>query len=173
MKRLAILASMILFSIASLQGAQPKQLNIIDYFLRLPPKYFDGPPADWLGFLRQRNCGVVDVEHGYISCFGDGAQPGFEVALFRYCDGGPLLAVCSNELEGPNSVYLDFFEVAENGKMRKAGRSIFPVSDAGNDKGSWRFELPRHGKTVLVRNQSNRKIQRKLRWNGERFLGEK
>ena len=109
------------------------------------------------------------MANGYISCTGDGAQPEFEVALFRYRDGRPLLAVCAGELEGPDSVYLDFFELGSDGKMKKMRRSIFPVADAGNDKGDWRFQLPREGKTILVRNQRSGKILRKLTWNGEKF----
>jgi hypothetical protein len=63
--------------------------------------------------LRQPKCGVVDLANGYMSCTGDGAQPEFEVALFRYRDGRPLLAICQGELEGPDSVYLEFFEFLE------------------------------------------------------------
>ena len=54
--------------------------------------------------------------------------------------------------------------------MKKTRRSIFPVGDAGNDKGDWRFELPRHGRTVLVRSQRSGKVLRKLTWNGEKFV---
>jgi len=32
---------------------------------------------------------------------------------------------------------------------------------------NWRFELPRHGKTIVVRNQRSEKILRKFTWNGE------
>ena len=57
--------------------------------------------------------------------------------------------------------------------MKKIRRSIFPVSDAGNDKGYWRFQLPREGRTVLVRKQEGGMILRKLTWNGEKFQDEK
>jgi hypothetical protein len=108
-----------------------------------------------------------------MSCTGDGAQPNFEVALFRYRDSRPLLAVCDGELDGPDSVFLDFFEMGGGGKMKKTRRSIFPVADAGNDKGNWRFELPRQGRSVLVRSQRSGKILRKFAWNGEKFAEEK
>ncbi|HAF03953.1 MAG TPA: hypothetical protein DIT76_07410 [Spartobacteria bacterium] len=60
-------------------------------------------------------------------------------------------------------------------------RSIFPVADSvtfdksggRTERGNWRFELPRRGKTVLVRDQRSGKILRKLTWNGERFQDEK
>ena len=152
-----------------LRGADEKKMTVVNYFLLLPSDYFEGPPADWLAFLKQPKCGVVDVANGYMSSTGDGAQPPFEVSLFRYRDGRPLLAVCLGELEGEHSLFLDFFEMRPNGKMGKVPRSIFPVADAGNDAGNWRFELPRHGRTVLVRSQKSGKILRKLTWNGEKF----
>jgi hypothetical protein len=74
--------------------------------------------------------------------------------------------------KGPDMVFLDFFEMGADGKMRKASRSIFPVADAGKDKGDRRFQLPREGKTVLVRHQHGGKTLRKLPWNGERFPDE-
>jgi hypothetical protein len=36
-----------------------------------------------------------------------------------------------------------------------------------------RFQLPREGKTILVRNQRSGKILRKLTWNCEKFQDEK
>jgi hypothetical protein len=173
MKRLSIFSCVLLFSLCVVYSAEKQRLTIVDYFLLLPRDYFEGTPQSWLFFLRQPTFGVVDLANGYISCTGDGAQPEFEVALFRYRDGRPLLAVCAGELEGPDSVYLDFRELGSDGKMKQLRRSIFPVADAGNDKGDWRFQLPREGKTVLVRNQRSGKILRKLTWNGEKFQNEK
>ena len=175
MKRLSIFA-LFLAGICiplSLRGVEEKKMTVVDYFLRLPADYFEGPPVDWLMFLKQPKCGVVDVANGYMSSTGDGAQPPFEVSLFRYRDGRPLLAVCLGELEGAHSLFLDFFEMRTNGKMRKLPRSIFPVIDAGNDEGNWRFELPRHGRTVLVLSQKSGKILRKVTWAGEKFRDEK
>jgi hypothetical protein len=161
------------FLSAVLNGADQKRMTVVDYFLLLPPKYFEGPPADWLKFVRQPKCGVIDLGNGYMSCTGDGAQPEFEVALFRYQDGRPLLAVCGGELEGPDSVFLDFFEMGPSGKMKKMRRSIFPVGDAGSEKGNWRFQLPRQGRTVLVHSQKSGKVLRKFTWNGEKFVEER
>jgi hypothetical protein len=175
MKRLSIFSCVLLLSLCIVNGVEKQGLTVVDYFLLLPRDYFEGSPAGWLSFLRQPKCGVVDIANGYISCTGDGAQPEFEVALFRYRDSARagLLAVCQGELEGPDSVYLDFFELGSDGKMKKLRRSIFPVADAGNDKGDWRFQLPREGKTVLVRHQRGGKTLRKLTWNREKFQDEK
>src|ERR1700736_6441770 len=114
-----------------LRAAEEKKMTVVDYYLRLPDKTFEGPAADWLRFLKQPKCGVIDVANGYMNCIGDGEQPTFEVALFRYRDGRPLLALCQGEVEGEKSFFLDFFEIGSDGKMRKTHRSIFSVKDAG------------------------------------------
>ena len=170
---LALLAGVFLPS--PLRGTDDKKMTVVDYYLRLPDQTFEGPAADWLRFLKQPKCGVVDLANGYMSCIGDGAQPPFEVALFRYRDPARtgLLALCQGELEGVKSLFLDFFEVGSDGKMHKTRRSIFPVKDAGNDKGNWSFELPRKGRTFLVRSQKSGKVLRKFTWNGEKFVEEK
>lgn len=67
-------------------------------------------------------------------------------------------------------VFLDFFQLGSDMKMHRVSRSIFPVADAGDRKGNWRFELPRYGRTVLVRDQQSGAILRKLTWNGENFV---
>jgi len=57
--------------------------------------------------------------------------------------------------------------------MKKTRRSIFPVSDASNDKGKWCFKLPRQGRTILDRKRKSGKIVRKFTWNGKEFVQEK
>jgi hypothetical protein len=148
--------------------------TIVDYFLLLPDKTFETPARDWLN-----NATVLDKENGYMSVSGDGAQPSFEVALFRYRDGRPLLAICSGELEGDDRVSLEFFELGANGKMHKAPRKIFPICDSWSsgdyDKKyeDFRFELPRHGRTVLIRSTKTKKILHKVTWGDDRFIEEK
>jgi hypothetical protein len=68
------------------------------------------------------------------------------------------------------SLFLDFFKMGADGKMHKGPRSIVPVPDADTEKANWRFELPRHGRTIRVRNQKSGKILRKFTWNGEKFV---
>jgi len=146
-------------------------MTVVDYFLRLPDKTLEAPSRAWLG-----NAQVIDRQNGYISIAGDGAQPSFQVALFRYRDGRPLLALCSGELEGDDSVTLEFFELGSGGKMRKASRRIFPIGDRWNS-GEYeskyedlQFELPRQGLTVLVRSLKTKKILHRVTWNGEKFI---
>jgi hypothetical protein len=173
MKRLSIFVGLALgLCLAlSLRAADEKKMTVVDYFVRLPKDALETPAREWL-----QNCGVIDKQNGYMRCTGDGAQPNFEIALFRYRDGRPLLALCSGELEGDDSVTLDFFELGADGKMHKSPRKTFPIGDAwsnGTDEPqpqSWYFELPRQGRTVLVRSLKTKKILHRVTWSGEKFV---
>ena len=101
-------------------------MTVVDYYLRLPDQTFEGSAADWLCFLKQPRCGVVDPANGYMSCTGDGAQPPFEIALFRYRDGRPLLALCRDELEGEKSLFLDFLRCGPMARCIKRVVQFFP-----------------------------------------------
>jgi len=170
---LIVLAVEICFSY-SLRAADEKKMTVVDYYLLLPEKTFETPAREWLN-----NATILDKENGHISISGDGAQPSFDVVLFRYRDGRPLLAICSGELEGDDRVTLEFFELGADRKMRKASRKIFPIGDSWSsgdyDKKyeDYRFELPRHGRTVLVRSAKTKKVLHKVTWNGEKFFEER
>jgi hypothetical protein len=169
MKRLSIFVGLALGLCLplTLRAADERKMTVVDYFLRLPDKTLEAPPRAWLG-----NPQVIDKQNGYISITGDGVQPSFQVALFRYRDPARagLLALCQGELEGEKSLFLDFFEMGSDGKMHKTRRSIFPVKDAGNGQGNWTFELPRQGRTVLVRSLKTKKILHRVTWSGEKFV---
>ena len=158
---------------ASIVTAELEPMSVIDYYLLLPDKTLETPPRHWL-----QNATVIDKQNGYLSVSGDGAQPSFQVALFRYLDGRPLLTLCEGELEGDDSVTLEFFELGADGRMNKVSRKIFPVGDAWSKGGDepqpqdWYFELPRHGRTVLVRSLKTKKILHRVTWNGEKFVEE-
>jgi hypothetical protein len=155
--------------------SEPERVTILDYYLLLPKDTFETPARQWL-----HNATVVDKENGYMSVGGDGAQPSFEVALFRYRDGRPLLAVCEGELEGDDRVIINFYRLGADGRMEKASRRIFPIEDrwsGGADEPdlsrNWYFELPRRGRAVLVRSLKTKKVLHKVTWNGEKFVEEK
>ncbi len=147
------------------QASEAKR-TVVDYYLLLPKDTFEGSAAEWLKFLRQPSCGVVDLKNGYMSCTGDGAQPSFEVALFRHSDGRPLLALCTGELEGDASVYLTFYELGPDGKMHALPSSFFPVKESPSHL---RFDLPRQGRTIRVRDAKSGKVRQLLTWDGEKF----
>jgi hypothetical protein len=169
-------------------SVEQEKASIIDYFLLLPEE-FEGPPLDWLRYMRTGGSrlyvcdpkppsNLIDEKNGYMECDGWDA-PGFEVALFRHRDGRPLLALCSGEVKADDSVTrsvnLHFFELGADKKMHEIKRSIFPFSDSGYDpdrrkeKGNWYFDLPREGRTVIVRARKSRRVLHKITWNGEKF----
>jgi hypothetical protein len=166
---------------ASIRNVEQEKESIIDYFLLLPPENFEAPPSAWLqqmrmgGFFQlcdpQRREKNPDEKNGYMYGGGDGAQSAFNVALFRYRDGRPLLAVCNAgapEEEEENSVYsyLSFFELGADGKMHETKRPMLP-------RGDWDFVLPQKGKTILVRTPKSKRVLHKFTWNGEKFVKEK
>jgi hypothetical protein len=169
------------------RSAKQERVSIIDYFLLLPPKDFEAPLSAWLRMMRGSDyfpCDAepehnVDEKNGYMYCRGDGAEPEFEVALFCYRDGRPLLALCSGELEGTDSVQLKFFELGSEGKMQQVSQPVLLGADMKNEPGTgyvkeaWQFELPRTGKMIRVRAQKDKKILHEFTWTGEKFEKEK
>jgi hypothetical protein len=166
---------------AAIRNVEQEKMSIVDYFLLLPGDLFEGPPSVWLRHAQTGGhiylCEAeppeksVDEKNGYMSCGGDGAQSSFDVALFRYRDGRPLLALCNAgepEVEEENSIfsYLSFFEMGADGKMHETERPLLP-------EGNWDFVLPREGKTILVRAPKSKKVLHKFTWNGEKFVKEK
>jgi hypothetical protein len=73
--------------------------------------------------------------------------------------------------------FFSAFSNCADGKMHKIKRSIFPIADspyeAEKEKPNWKFELPREGRTILVRTGKGRKILHKITWNGETFEKQK
>lgn len=154
-----------------------EELNIIDYVARLPREAFEGTAAETLDSIRHRGA-IVDNKNGYIRCKGDGGQGDFEVALFRYRDNRPLVVISTGNTEEGKWTYLQFFELGADGLMQSVPDSIFPLADSGRGtegqgSGKWRFELPRYGKTILVRNPHSGKVLHRITWNGEKFVKEK
>ncbi len=161
------------------RGAEkPKRLTVSDYFAMVPAGTMETTGANLLKRVRSAKSGVEDVANGYLSCGGDGAQSSFEVALFRYKDERPLLAICQGQDDegGPKSVRLDFFQLDESGTLVKAPRAIFPVKENAfplRQSTAHSYVLPRKGRTVLVRDLGSGKVKQRFAWNGERFVEEK
>jgi hypothetical protein len=175
----------------SIRNVEQEKVSIIDYFLLLPPQDFEAPLSAWLRMMRGNDyfpCDIepehnIDEKNGYMYCRGDGAQPSFEVALFRYRDARPLLALCSGqleaELEGDDSTYLRFFEIGADNRMHEIQHSILPGLKRKYDpeleegRGELQFVLPRKGKTILVRAPKSKKTLHKFTWDSEKFQEEK
>ena len=155
---------------------EPEPPSIIDYFLLLPDDALEMPPRHWF-----HNETSVDKKNAFLTGGGDGAQPTFEAALFRYRDGRPLVALCQADLESDDSrcTSIEFFGLGPDGKMKKLDRNIVPVPDewtSGEQNQKYedfRFIMPRPGQTVLVRSAKTKKILHKVTWNGEKFVEQK
>jgi len=159
---------------------ETEPVSILDYFLLLPDDTLEVPPRHWRQYAN-----VIDKKNGFMSVGGDGAQPNFQVALFRYRDGRPLLAVCQAgwegnlEIDDTRCASVQFFDLGADGKMQKMDRKIFPVRDqwdSGEQNKKYedlRFIFPRQGRTVSVRSAKTKKILHKVTWNGEKFVEEK
>ena len=173
---------------ASIRNVEQKKVSIVDYFLLLPADRFEGPPSVWLRHAQTGGhiylCEAepreksIDEKNGYMSCGGDGAQSSFDVALFRYRDGRPLLALCNAgepEVEEENSIYsyLSFFELGADGKMHEIEYSILRGAREELGKGDREFVLPRQGRTIVMRAPKSKKVLHKFTWNGEKFVKEK
>ena len=173
---------------ATIRNVEQKKMSIVDYFLLLPANQFEGPPSGWLRHARTGGhaylCEAeppdknIDEKNGYLSCSGDGAQSSFDVALFRYRDGRPLLALCNAgepEVEEERSVYsyLSFFELGTDGKMHAIEHSMLPGAREELGEGNQEFVLPRQGRTIVMRAPKSKKILHKFTWNGEKFVKEK
>lgn len=146
--------------------AEKEPISVVDYFLLLPKEDFEAPPLAWL----DHNARVIDKENGYLSISGDGAQPSFDVALFRYHDGRPLIAVCSGELEGPDSVQLKFYELGSDRRMHEVPSAILPFPGLANEDNEFKFELPRQGRTIAVRKLKTGKLLHRFTWDGDKFV---
>ena len=63
--------------------------------------------------------------------------------------------------------------------MQQISRPILPNTDMKNDpergyiKEGWQFELPREGRTILVRSEKTKKVLHKFTWTGEKFQEQK
>jgi hypothetical protein len=158
---------------------EAEPVSILDYFLLLPDDTLEVPPRHWRQYAN-----VIDKKNGFMSVEGDGAQPNFQVALFRYRNGRPLLAVCQAggeadlEIDDTRCASVQFFDLGADGKMKKLDRKIFPVRDVW-DSGElnkkyqdFRFIFRRQSRTVLVLSAKTEKLLHKVTWNGEKFIEE-
>ena len=158
----ALAASAVLVFCHPLNAETPAQKQtVLDYFMRLPDKYFEVTQQGRKDLVSKENRAIVDVPQGYLRAPGDGAQPTLEVALFKQSSGGYLVGVCHNR-DDENDGFLDFY-VEKNGKLVEKNGMLPIKYNAGLI-----YTLPRHGTTISV-NSSSGKTSYKLAWNGSRF----
>jgi hypothetical protein len=157
-----------LFSPAFAAAEDTTRFNVVDYFLRLPDGEFALHPASY--FLPLAS--VVDKQNGYIAYDGDDFFPAFQVALFRYRDNRPLIALSMWRWGEPLYDVMKFFTMGNNGAMKKVPDYIFPIPCNEDANCKRHFDLPRVGQAVTVREQGRSGLI-KVTWDGAEFVREK
>jgi hypothetical protein len=144
------------------QSSKPR--TVLDYYLLLPDKYFEANKEQRVKWMLDPKRGaIVDVRNGYIYAPGDGAQMSIYVCLFKKADGSYLIGVKSSYWEDIEYTDLDFY-IYEGGGFLEVTKSVLPIAENEELK----YEMPRYGTTVKVRNKRGKKIY-ELVWGGERF----
>jgi hypothetical protein len=137
-------------SAVSAQSKGPKTVR--DYFMLLPGQYFSldccmesTPKKSKEKYLKQY-LDVEDTANGYMKGGGDGAQDGFEMALFKKPDGSYLIGfynIGEGDVEDvPNTVFLQY----RAGKWTDVSKTAVPNYNPKKNI----YQLPRNGTTVEV-----------------------
>lgn len=148
---LTLLLALAVMPIAvSAQKNQPKTVR--DFFMALPDKYFSldccmsMPKSKQKAEYLKRYLKVEDAANGYLSGYGDAAQEGFVMALFKRPNGTYLIGFYTEGEGGvedtPWTVFLNY----SAGKWTDVSRSTV----TGYNKFKYIYELPRQGTTVEV-----------------------
>lgn len=145
----ALAVAVVAFAVSA-QSKQPKTVR--DFFMALPDKYFSldccmtMPRSKQKAEYLKRYLNVEDTANGYLSGYGDAAQEGFVMALFKRPNGSYLIGFYTYGEGGvedtPWTVFLDH----KNGKWTDVSRSMI----TGYSKYKYIYELPRNGTTVEV-----------------------
>ena len=146
----------------AIQSATPR--TVVDYYLLLPDKYFEANKEQRVKWMLDHKRGaIVDVKNGYLLAPGDGAQMSIVVCLFKNHDGTYLVGVDASYWEDIEYTRLNFYRY-ENGNFIDVTKAVLPVAPHEELK----YEMPRYGTTIEVRNQHRRRIY-DLVWNRRRF----
>jgi hypothetical protein len=159
MKPLLCISAIFLTAILHASAAEK---GIADYFRELPQQEFTESSPAYL--MRSGLNRLIDSRNGYMFLEGNGAQGSLEIALFLYPNRLPLLAIAWGNYLEESFTHLSFY-TESYGEMVPADRAILPVRDSGD----LRFELPRKGLTVVIRDSSG-KVTSQWTWNRTRFV---
>ncbi len=146
----ALWLSILLVLPAYSQVKAPKTVR--DFFMALPDKYFSLDCCMSMPHSRQkpeylkRYLNVEDTPNGYLSGYGDAAQEGFVMALFKLPTGKYLIGFYTYGEGGvedtPWTVFLNY----DRGRWTDVSKTTIP----GYNKEKYIYELPRKGTTVEV-----------------------
>jgi len=144
---LAVVSTLMLAAAVCGQAKSPKTVR--DYFMQLPARYFSldcctgkNAKAQYL----KKYLKAEDTANGYLSGYGDAAQEGFAMALFKRPNGTYLIGFYTHGEGGvedtPWTVFLNY----SGGKWTDVSRSTIK----GYNKEKYIYELPRKGTKVEV-----------------------
>lgn len=140
-------------------------LNVKDYFLALPQKYFENtekPNHEWM--LPPRRGSIIDLKNGYIFAQGDGAQVSIWVSLFKKKNGEHLIALQTTAGDTDVFTYLWFY-FYKNGKWIDVTKQYLPIKH--NER--YVYQLPRAGQTIRVTTPKGKRLY-DWEWNKEKFI---
>jgi hypothetical protein len=150
MKLTVVLPILLLAMAASATAQSPRSRTVRDYFMLLPQSIFaiERCNTDEVKDCRpfkveylKRYLEVEDVNNGYLSGSGDGAQESFEMALFKKSDGTYVVGLHVFGEWGDTYRFLEY----QNRRWRDISRLIVP-----DYRRAYAYKLPRFGKTVSV-----------------------
>jgi hypothetical protein len=154
MKTRFTLILVIIVFVAALASAQSKHPRTVrDFFMAIPAKYFSLDCCDTIKDRRKAMekylktyLEVEDTANGFMRGGGDGAQEGFEMALFKRPNGTYLIGFYTFGEGGiedtPWTIFLDY----NRGRWTDVSHKL--VSNYSKEK--FVYKLPRHGTTVEV-----------------------
>lgn len=135
----------------SAQSKAPKTAR--DYFMLLPGKYFSLDCCMMLRSVKAQKekylktyLETEDIPNGYLAGGGDGAQEGFEMALFKRPAGDHLIGFYSYGEGGPEDTPLTVFLTYKSGRWTDVSKTVVPDYDPVNKV----YLVPRNGTTVQV-----------------------
>ena len=146
-------------SLSEAKGVVAAPSPTVAAFLDLPSRYVDLLPAERrrLATTGGRRLLARDDRHGYLAIGGDGASPGFTVAIFRLAGAPPVVAVQrSDELRTRTW----FLRRGGAGWEDVSAKLVPGYTPEGH------YTLPRYGVTLMADGAP-------LQWRGGRFTPER
>ena len=175
-----------LFSFAAAQKTAPK--TVTDFLYLLPETYFEpyveeGKPKPDLRAYRKSLIKINDTKNGFLRLEGVAWEGWAEMAIFKKTDGNYVVGISQSGC-GPICDSANTFLVYEKGDWRDVTEEVLPtISEAQFDAAYKKhkinedddpgivYELPRLGRTIIVRTDGDRNIELfELTWNGTRFV---
>ncbi|HEX9998725.1 MAG TPA: hypothetical protein VGB45_16440 [Abditibacterium sp.] len=124
--------------------AKEVRRTVVDYFRLLPRDAGIFEAENRESLIGRDVPHLIDRKNDYMQVMGDGAQPSFQIAVFRY-RGRDLVAVSSDSRVGDYSFNLWRFDKR---RWKKVTSSVSSLILAKDD--NLHFVLPRYGTTIKV-----------------------